>query len=150
MSMSLDELLKELEPPFCYYVYVIKHEGTVDYFHYGLWKQETKGIRAAQENLARLMKSLIPNGVKKVLDVGCGLGRTTYDLTTGGYNVVGISPDENLMKMARAKYRDSDLQLMTTSFERYKGTDNFDLVLFQESSQYKLADCILAVQKAIT
>ncbi|GAB4419288.1 MAG: hypothetical protein OHK0032_15180 [Thermodesulfovibrionales bacterium] len=136
MVNSFKELIKTLEFPFCYYAYVIDREGLIDYFHYGLWETGTNGLKEAQENLASLMKSLIPDGVKRILDVGCGLGRTTRDLTAAGYDVIGISPDIRLMEMAKAKYRECSSRLIVSSFEDYRSMDSFDLILFQESSQY--------------
>jgi len=133
---QFNELIKTLEFPFCYIAYIIDSNGLFDYFHYGLWERDTYDFKKAQENLASLMKSLIPDGVQRILDVGCGLGRTTYDLTNLGYDVIGISPDEKLMNMARLKYNKDNLQLITSSFEDYKSYNIFDLILFQESTQY--------------
>ncbi len=126
-------MIEGLEFPYCYYAYVVDPQGDVDYLHYGLWEEGTDSAKEAQENLARLMQALIPEGVERILDVGCGLGRTTYDLTRAGYDAVGISPDKKNMEMARAKYG-SDLHLVTTRFEAYRSPVPFDLVLFQESS----------------
>jgi SAM-dependent methyltransferase len=136
MIGSFKEFIKTLEFPFCYYAYVIDQEGLIDYFHYGLWEQETKTLKEAQENLAALMKSLIPKEAGRILDVGCGLGRTTYDLASRGYDVVGISPDIRLMEMAREKYEECRSRLITSSFEEYRTSELFDLILFQESAQY--------------
>ena len=136
MVNSFKEYIKTLEFPFCYYAYVIDREGLIDYFHYGLWETGTERLKEAQENLASMMKSLIPAGVKRILDVGCGLGRTTRDLAVLGYNVIGISPDIRLMEMAKAKYNECGPKLVISSFEDYKSMDLFDLILFQESAQY--------------
>lgn len=134
--MSFKDLIKTLEFPFCYYAYIINRNGDIDYFHYGLWETNTNNLKDAQENLAQLMKSLIPKEIKKILDVGCGLGRTTYDLTRAGYDVTGISPDIKLMDMARAKYNNEKLKLITSAFENFRSSNLFDLILFQESTQY--------------
>jgi len=120
VTNQFKELIKTLEFPFCYYAYIIDREGLIDYFHYGLWEDGTHELKKAQENLASLMKSLIPDGVKRVLDVGCGLGRTTRDLTAAGYDVIGISPDSRLMEMAKAKYRECSSSLIVSSFEDYR------------------------------
>lgn len=132
----MENFIKSLENPFCYYVYLVDREGKMEHLHFGLWEEDTRDIKEAQENLAVLIKSLIPDGVKDILDVGCGLGRTTYELSTLKYNVIGISPDKNLIEMAEEKYIGHDLQFVTVSLENYKPEGCFDLVLFQESSQY--------------
>ena len=136
MVTSFKEFIKKLEFPFCYYAYVIDREGVIDYFHYGLWETGTVGLKEAQENLASMMKSLIPTGSNRILDVGCGLGRTTRDLAAQGYSIIGISPDRRLMEMAKAKYYECAPLLVISSFEDYKSTDLFDVILFQESAQY--------------
>jgi SAM-dependent methyltransferase len=136
MTIQFKEFVKTLENPFCYYAYLTDREGLLDYFHFGLWEDGTRGLKEAQENLASLMKSLIPGGVKRILDVGCGLGRTTYDLTSAGYDVIGISPDIRLLEMAKAKYQNCSSRFILSSFEDYRSADSFDLILFQESSQY--------------
>lgn len=136
MPNQLKEFIKTLEFPFCYYAYIIDREGLIDYLHYGLWEEGTYELKEAQENLASLMKSLIPDDVKKILDVGCGLGRTTYDLTVSGLDATGISPDARLVEMAKAKYRECESRLVLSSFEDYGSVELFDLILFQESAQY--------------
>lgn len=141
-------MIADLEFPYCYYAYVVDPQGHVEYLHYGLWEEGTESPKEAQENLARLMQALIPEGVERILDVGCGLGRTTYDLTRAGYSTVGISPDKKNMEMARAKYG-SGLQLLTTRFEDYKSPTPFDLVMFQESSNYLSLRALLSQSKTL-
>ena len=127
--------IEDLEFPYCLYAWACGTEEEADFLHYGLWRNGTESGKQAQENLARLVRSLIPDGVERILDSGCGLGRTTADLTREGYSVVGISPDEKLMELARARFG-RHLPFRTVRFEDYADTDAFDLVLFQESSNY--------------
>jgi SAM-dependent methyltransferase len=136
MTDFIKDFVKTLEFPFCYYAYIIDREGLMDYFHYGLYETGTGGLKEAQENLASKLKSLIPEDVKRILDVGCGLGRTTRDLAASGYDVIGISPDIRLMEMGRIRFSECALRLVTSSFEAYRSKDLFDLILFQESGQY--------------
>ena len=136
MANPFKELIKTLEFPFCYYACMIDREGMIDYFHYGLWETGAETIKEAQENLASMMKSLIPAGVKRILDVGCGLGKTTCDLAFAGYDVLGISPDVKLMEMAKLKHKECSSKLKISSFEDFQSGEPFDLILFQESSQY--------------
>lgn len=136
MANPFKDLIKTLEFPFCYYAYMIDKEGMIDYFHYGLWETGDETIKEAQENLASMMKSYIPAGVNRILDVGCGLGKTTYDLAMAGYDVTGISPDVKLMEMAKLKHKECNSMLKISSFEDFRSEEPFDLILFQESSQY--------------
>jgi|GEM_PF-3433845 len=136
MSDSPTSRIQTLQAPYCYYAYAVSRDGLVDYMHYGYWKRETTTITEAQENLADLMKSYIPVGTKTILDSGCGLGRTTWDLSNSGFDVVGISPDRSLIDEARQKFPKIEKQFVCTRFEDYQPSGPFDLVFFQESSQY--------------
>lgn len=129
---------KELEFPYCYFAHAIDPRGDVDHFHYGVWEQGTRGIKEAQENMTRLLLSLIPGGITRILDVGCGLGTTAVALArTGGYTVEAISPDRRLMELARLKHGDPENpRFVTASLDQYSCDRPFDLILFQESVQY--------------
>ncbi|MBS0220413.1 MAG: class I SAM-dependent methyltransferase [Proteobacteria bacterium] len=128
--------IQSLPPPYCYYAYAVSQDGIVDYMHYGYWETATKTIVEAQENLADLMKSHIPFDIGRILDSGCGLGRTTWDLADKGFDIVGISPDRSLILEAQQKYPQIADRFICSSFERYEVTTKFDLIFFQESSQY--------------
>ena len=51
----------------------------------------------------------------KILDVGCGTGRHTIELTKRGYNVTGIDLSESQLKRAREK---ADAENMVIDFQR--------------------------------
>ncbi len=143
MSTSLQEAIRRLEFPFCYYAYVIDPEGDVDHLHFGLWDAETPGFKEAQENLSALLLAQIPDGVRDILDVGCGLGTTAHRLSLQGYRVTGISPDAGLMDLARSRYPETErLRLIPVGFEALTVEDRFDLLLLQESSQYLPLDVL--------
>ncbi len=38
----------------------------------------------------------------RLIDVGCGVGRTSWALTAAGYDVVGVDPEERVVELARA------------------------------------------------
>ena len=48
--------------------------------NYGFWETETKGARAACENLMEKLLSLVPDKSGAILDVACGVGATTRHL----------------------------------------------------------------------
>jgi len=152
-SIPIDEkraAIKAMEFPFCYYGYIIDPDGDVDHLHLGLWKDGTTGIKQAQENLSSLLLGQIPNGVQNILDVGCGLGTTAHELATRGYRVVGISPDAQVMDLARRRYAETDgLHLLTVAFEAFAPQEKFDLMLLQESSQYINIDLLFSKAKGL-
>ncbi|MBN2689464.1 MAG: class I SAM-dependent methyltransferase [Gammaproteobacteria bacterium] len=46
-----------------------------------------------------------------IIDVGCGTGRHTIELTTRGYNVIGIDLSESQLKHAKEKAKAKNLQI---------------------------------------
>jgi len=47
----------------------------------------------------------------KIIDIGCGTGRHTIELTKRGYNVIGIDLSEPLIKRAREKAQEQGLAI---------------------------------------
>ena len=83
-----------------------KHFLNVEHLHYGYWTKDLKvelaSLPAAQKNYTDFLMSNIPDGVKSILDVGCGMGHTAKRLTEAGYTVDCVSPSSFLAQQARA------------------------------------------------
>jgi 2-polyprenyl-3-methyl-5-hydroxy-6-metoxy-1,4-benzoquinol methylase len=56
-------------------------------------------------------KELDFNKSLKILDVGCGTGRHSIELTRRGYNVTGIDLSESQLQRAREKARENNLKI---------------------------------------
>ncbi len=65
----------------------------------------------------------------KVLDLGCGTGRTTYHLYRMGYRVVGVDISEEMVRIARRKYPYIDFYVGDACSLSFKD-ESFDYVLF--------------------
>jgi MPBQ/MSBQ methyltransferase len=52
-----------------------------DFFNWGYWTSETSSQREASENLVEKLLAFIPEKSGRILDVACGLGATTRQLT---------------------------------------------------------------------
>ena len=67
--------------------------------------------------------------------MGIGLGTTLARLTSLGYDAEGITPDA-VQAAAAAERFGSRIRVHTTPLEAFEPPVRFDVVLFQESSQY--------------
>lgn len=107
--------------------------------HYGLWTAdlalETGNLRRAQEQHSELIISKIPDGVKSILDVGCGVGALAARLSDRGYRLECLTPSRLMAKLARENLRPG-VPLHICRFEQLQTEPRFDLVLFSESFQY--------------
>lgn len=122
------------------------------YLHYGFFpkdlEQEFWNFGKAQEAYTANLLSEIPDGVKTILDVGCGTGMIAKRLLTEGYDVECISPSSFLTKLTLEN--EPSLTVHECKFEDFIPSRKYDLVLFCESYQYiklpdlfaKLSECI--------
>ena len=84
-------------------------------------------LRASEE---KIIKKFFKG--KKVLDIGCGVGRTTINLINKGYDVIGIDYSEKLIKRAKEKYPKIDFRVMDACDLNFE--DNlFDIVFFSNN-----------------
>jgi SAM-dependent methyltransferase len=93
---------------------------TIDYYSYfdgyGLFSFESKIIKEYFIG-------------KKILDVGCGTGRTTYPLHLLGYDVVGIDYSEGMIARAKEIYPMINFEIGNCAEMIYKD-NSFDNALF--------------------
>lgn len=92
-------------------------------------------LREAMQNYTDKVLGFIPDGVKTILDVGCGTGEVSYYLTQKGYSVECLNPDHLLEEKIREKYGDT-LSFYRTKFENFDIDRSYDLILMMESSSY--------------
>ena len=109
------------------------------HLHYGYWTADLKvdiaNLPLAQENYAGFLISHIPDGVKKILDVGCGTGELARHLVDIGYQVDCVSPSPYLVEQAR-KLLGNKCRIYECFYEDLQTENRYDLVLFSESFQY--------------
>ena len=121
--------------------------GTRD-LHYGLWQDDLEvciqNLPEAQKRYTDFLLSHVPEGVKRILDVGCGAGGVATELLARGYQVEGISPSP-LLSEAAQKQAGADFVIHPGRFEDVSFTEDekFDLVMFSESFQYITLQTVL-------
>ena len=117
------------------------------FLHYGFFKDGMEAlpenVAQAQENYTQFLFSQFPEGVKTILDVGCGTGALTKRLLDEGYQVDCVSPGDYLTSKVRAKLGDR-AEIFNSGFEDVETDKRYDLIMFSESFQY------IPVQDAIS
>lgn len=116
-----------------------RHFLKVEHLHYGYWTKglavELANLPAAQKNYTDFLIFNIPDGVKSILDVGCGMGHTAQILTEAGYAVDCVSPSAFLAQQARTLLQ-GKCEIFECFYEHLQTDKRYDLVLFSESFQY--------------
>lgn len=111
----------------------------LEHQHYGYWTDDLKvdiaNLHIAQENYTNFLISHIPDGVKTILDVGCGLGQTAKKLIDMGYQVDCLSPSPFLNERVRSLLP-STSRVFECSYEQLEGENRYDVIFFSESFQY--------------
>ncbi len=100
---------------------------------------ENYGMKYDNENFTQgtigecdfIEKEIAYNKETKILDIGCGTGRHSIELSKRGYNVVGIDLSESLLKWAKEKASEQNLKIL---FQRHDARNlpfvhEFDLVI---------------------
>ena len=122
--------------------------------HYGYWpndkKATAKNFAEAQYRHSKLIIDHIPNGVKRILDVGSGSGNLAKRLINLGYHVDCVIPSKFLAERVQEKL-DKKSKIHVCKFEDVELTQTYDLILFSESFQYiRLEESLQKVQKLLT
>ena len=85
-----------------------------------------------EERAEAIYKIFRKEGVHRVLDVGCGLGKVDVYLAKKGLDVCGIDVSPELIKLARQKAKKNKLNIKfeLAQLEHLKVKQKFDAVLF--------------------
>lgn len=107
--------------------------------HWGVWEDGAPttldGLRTAQARFTAKLLAAIPEGVRTVLDVGCGMGDNAAALAARGYQVTCIAPIANYADHL-ATMRDTGVSFVQAKIEGFGSDTPFDLVFMSESCGY--------------
>jgi SAM-dependent methyltransferase len=116
-----------------------KHIFHSEHLHYGYWTDDLNidlfNLPQAQENYCKFLISQIPEGIKTILDVGCGVGKMAAKLIDMNYRVDCISPSAVFAEHTR-HLLGSKSHIFECCFENLQTEDQYDMILFSESFQY--------------
>jgi SAM-dependent methyltransferase len=98
-----------------------------------------KGLKSVE---SKVFGKYLSNGQTKVLDVGCGMGRTTNYIDKLGHNVVGIDLSPAMIEKAKDLYPVIDFRVMDVCDLSFPD-DFFDTVVFS----FNGLDCIYPEEK---
>jgi SAM-dependent methyltransferase len=98
----------------------------------------------AQDNYVQFLIGHIPEGVRSVLDVGCGTGGITKRLLELGYEVDGVSPSSFFAEQVSTLLANKT-EIFECRYEEVETDKRYDLILFAESFQYM--DVVQALEK---
>ena len=114
------------------------------YLHYGFWdnpdilnftSMTLQDIKDAQNRYIEHLASFIPNDVRNILDVGCGIGGNAEFLLNNGYEIEALSPDDFQKDIIIKKFQDR-VPFHHSKFEKFHPKKEFDLILESESACY--------------
>ena len=109
------------------------------HLHYGYWTSDMEvdiaNLHLAQDKYTEFVISHIPDGVKTILDVGCGTGQIARKLLDVGYEVDCVCPSPFLKKRA-SELLGSRSHIFECFYENLQTANRYDMVLFCESLQY--------------
>lgn len=114
--------------------------------HYGMWLPEDEltmeALKAAQKRYEDFLIDSVPEGARRILDVGCGTGELCLHLKDRGYDVHGLSPDINQKKVFAEKV---EAPFHFTRFEDSHLEGGYDVIIMSESCQYIPIDKVFDV-----
>ncbi len=140
---------RDFQYPLNVFMHVLTHEeGGVSYLHYGLFEKPDETIGSAQERSTQLLFQRLPPPPARVLDVGIGVGTTLARLDAAGYDAVGITPDVSQAELVR-ETQGHHLHIENIPFESL-APRRFEIVVFQESSQYIESNALFAKARELT
>ena len=114
------------------------------YLHYGFWEEPKKvnvellsidDIAEAQRRYIQHLTSFIPDDVRSILDVGCGVGGNAAYLQERGFDIDVLSPDPYQEKVIKKKFNGA-MQFFKSKFENFETDRTYDLILESESACY--------------
>ena len=107
--------------------------GRLDWYKYG-WSLDIKGQSWTEDTVNQvdfIIKSLNLSGNERILDLACGYGRHTLELSRRGFSVVGVDITKAYIEDAiyNAKLESLDVTFIHSDIREIGFVEEFDVVL---------------------
>lgn len=111
--------------------------GMTDFLNLGYWREETKNVGEACENLMEELLKFIPEKTGNILDVACGKGATTQYLVKyfRPEDVVGINISQEQLNVCREKLPRCKFLLMDATQLEFDDR-SFDNIICVEAAHH--------------
>jgi SAM-dependent methyltransferase len=109
-------------------------EVPLDWYRSGFPAENTTQMPWADRTEAEVDRAIMmlkPQGSERVLDLACGIGRHSLELSRRGFSVVGVDISEELLEIARreAEAQSQDVEFLQADLRELELEEEFDLVL---------------------
>ena len=86
---------------------------------------------SAKDEIHNIIKLLKINKGDKILDLCCGIGRHSLELSCHGFDVIGVDRTSNFIKNAiqKAKHKDLNVEFIVRDMREYCVTNSFNIVI---------------------
>lgn len=76
------------------------------------------------------------SGGKKAMEIGIGTGKATAPFLEKDYEIAAVEPIQNMLEIAREKYKGKRITFINSTFEDVTDTEQFDLIYAASSFQW--------------
>ena len=109
----------------------------LEHLHYGLWAEadvlSVDKLKEAQQRYENYLIENLPNGARRILDVGCGTSAMCARMHKMGLEVEGMSPDITQKRIFAEKL---NIPFHHCCFEDFSAEKKYDCIVMSESAQY--------------
>lgn len=120
-------------------------------------KRKRRTYLKTQEGMPEVIKLMKKEGVKRVLDLGCGYGRHTVLLAKAGFDVYGMDSSKEGLKMARKWLDEEGLKAKlkkASCYKKFPFKDNFfdavvSIQLIHHNYVDKVRYCISEIERVL-
>ena len=113
----------------------VKHSHNNAYFEIYCDTSET-----AEKEVDFIINALMPAPNSRILDLGCGFGRHSIELSKRGFDIVGVDVSENLLDIARTTANGHSVEFVLKDIRELEYNNEFDVAFMMLNAFGLLSD----------